>query len=606
MRFGLRVEQALSIVLFAIVALGFARVARAEGGTMSAYERRTADEAAARLHEKRIDPLAAEGKLIERVEVVILDVFDEHDPVPDFVNAVHTMTREYVVRQELLFHIGEQFSLARADETARNLRKLRQLSLVLVVPVSGSAPDRVRLIVITRDVWSLRINIDVEGAAGPAGTAVTGLSINPTEENFLGTHTTVGGLFTLDPGSYSIGAIAKQRRVLGTDLEYDVNANVIYNRASGEPEGSFGSFAYGAPLRTTDARWGWGTGVYFLNEVARRFDQGRVQRFDAEVTNADDALPIEYHRERQIGGFEVVRSYGRGSRYDFSLGVEADRRYARYAHHPGAEPRAERELVATWLPVSDTRVSPFVQLRTHEERYEHTINLDTLALQEDFRLGPEILLRAYPASTAVASTRDLVGLKSGVSYTLPLGDGLARGVATNVVEYEFQGRHDASLEARARVATPTLGFGRFVVDGVLRDRYENFLNRRFQLGGDGRLRGYAPSGFRGSFIGPHVVAINTEFRTGSVDILSAEVGLAAFHDAGHAADRFSDLSLKQSAGIGFRALFPQVNRTVFRVDWGFPLSPGYPAFPGGVFLSFGQAFPTPELDTPTVMLPDLE
>jgi hypothetical protein len=121
------------------------------------------------------------------------------------------------------------------------------------------------------------------------------------------------------------------------------------------------------------------------------------------------------------------------------------------------------------------------------------------------------------------------------------------------------------------------------------------LNRAFFLGGDNRLRGYAPSGF-----------INSEFRTGSIDILSAEVGLAAFHDAAHAAQRFSDLSPKQSAGIGLRALFPQINRTVFRVDWGLPLSPGYPPFPGGVFVSFGQAFSLPELDTPTVMRPDLE
>ena len=573
---------------------------------MSPYERRTANEVAARLEVRRIDPRAVEGKLIERVDVVIIDVFDHHDPVPDFVNAVHTMTREYVVRQELLFRVGDMYSASRADESARNLRKLKQLSLVLVVPVQGSAPDRVRVIVITRDVWSLRLNIDVEGAAGPGGTAVTGLVLHPTEENFLGTHTSVGGLFTLDPGSYSIGAIVGQRRIFGSDLEFNLNANVIYNRQSGDPEGSFGTFTYGAPIRTTDARWGWGTGIYFLDEITRRFHRGRVERFDAEVTAADDALPIEFHRERHVGGFEVARSFGRRVRYDVTIGAEADRRYARYAHRAGADPRAERELVLTYLPVSDMRVSPFAQLRTHEERYHRTIEIETLALQEDYRLGPEVLLRAYPASSAVGSTRDLVGLKGGVSYTMSLGDGLGRAVVLNTVEYEFESRHDASIEARARVVTPRLRVGRFVVDGVLRSRYEDYLNRSFVLGGDGRLRGYAPSGFQGSFFGPHVAAINTEFRTSSINILSAEVGLAAFHDAGHAAERFADLSLKQSAGIGFRALFPQLNRTVFRIDWGFPLSPGYPPFPGGVFLSFGQAFAMPELDTPTVMRPDLE
>jgi hypothetical protein len=216
------------------------------------------------------------------------------------------------------------------------------------------------------------------------------------------------------------------------------------------------------------------------------------------------------------------------------------------------------------------------------------------------------LLRAYPASSTFGSTRDMFGLVSGLSYTASLGDGLARAVVQNTVEYEFNGDHNAVFGAQVHAATPRLGFGRFVADGIVFDRYENHLNRYYGLGGDTRLRGYPSSGFQGSLRGTTVIAVNPEFRAPSVDILSMHVGVAGFYDVGAAANGFDALSFLQSVGLGLRILFPYFDRTVFRIDWGFPLTPGYPTFPGAVFVAFGQAFEMPELASPTVMTPDLD
>jgi hypothetical protein len=604
MRLGRYEHRAIGAAIAALVGLVLVtRELRAEPSGLSAYEATTVKQAAARLGAKNVVVAAPEGKLIERVDIVIVDVFDEQDPVPDEANVVHAKTREFVIQQELLFGVGERYSAERADESARNLRKIRQLSLVLVVPLEGSAPDRVRVLVITKDVWSLRLNWDFQGSVGEEGWTVNSLKLQPTEENFLGTHTIVGANYTLDPGTYSFGGLLAKKRLWGSDIEFYLAGGVIFGRATGKAEGSYGLFTYGAPIRTTSDRWGWGTGVYYIDGMARRYDAGRVERFDAAVTPEDDALPIEYHSERFVGGVEVVRSFGRTEKYDLTIGAEADRTLARYRHRPGADPRAEAELIEEWLPVNDTRISPFVQLRTHGERYHQTLYLETLALQENYRLGPEVLLRAYPASSAAGSTRDLIGLTSGVSYTTALGDGLARAVVQNTVEYEAHGDHNALFQAVLHVAAPRLDFGRFVADGVVADRYENYLNRYYGLGGDTRLRGYPAAGFQGSLRGTTLVAANPEFRTESVDILSMHTGLAAFYDLGAAADGFGSLSFLQSVGVGLRILFPYFDRTVFRIDWGFPLTPGYSTFPGAVFVAFGQAFPMPELDTPTVMDP---
>jgi hypothetical protein len=606
MRLWRRIVTALRVASFCVVLVA-ARVAGAEPAGLSAYEAITLRQAAARVGASDVVVEAPEGKLVERVDIVILDVFDEQDPVPDAVNVFHATTREFVIRQELLFDAGQPYSSARADESARNLRTIRQLSLVLVLPVEGSSPDRVRVLVITKDVWSLRLNWDIEGSAGKNGPTITRFVLAPTEENFLGTHTTVGALFTLDPGAYSFGLSAAKRRLFGSDIELNAAGGVIYGRATGEPEGSYGTFTYGAPLRRTSDRWGWGVGVTFLDDVARRYDEtGKVQRFDAEVTPENDALPIEYARERFQGGVEVVRSFGVSDKFDVTLGAEADRRLSRYQHRPGADPAAEQELVDEWLPVNDTRISPFAQLRTQRERFFHGFDLETLALQEDYRLGPEALLRVYPASSAAGSTRDLVGLTSGFSYTAGFADGLVRAVVLNNVEYEFHGDHQATLSAQIHVASPRFAFARFVADGVVADAYENYLNTHYVLGGDTRLRGYPLSGFEGSLRGTSIGAANAELRTTSVDIFSMHVGLAAFFDAAGAADALDQLSFQQSAGLGLRILFPYFDRTVFRADWGFPLSSGYSTLPGALFVTFGQAFSMPELSRPSVMDLDLQ
>jgi hypothetical protein len=598
-------SRAASWALFACVlvaGLAAPRPLHADPVRLTPYEVQTLRESAEKIGWSAERDPSAEGKSIEEVRVIVLDVFDEHDPVPDIANVFHTMTRQYVIENELLFAQGDHYSARRADETARNLRKARQLSLVLIVPLRGTAPDRVRMLVIVKDVWSLRMNSDF--ALSDSGLSY--LVLNPSEENLAGTHASLGALFRLDPGTYSLGGIISQRRIAGTSLEGLVGANVIFNRQRGNTEGSYGYFAYGQPLLSTTDRWGWGTGVYYRNEIVRRYQGDTVETYDAPSTPDDDAIPIAYRNERILAAYELTRSYGRIDKFDLSGGLQLDRRWHHHDPPPGTAPAAEADFARMWLPVSDTRVGPFVQLHAHVERYLRTVELETLGLQEDFRLGPALLLRLSASSDEVGSSRTTFGALSSVGYTWALGNGLVRLIAGNSIEYASNGQHDAVCWGQARVASPRLGIGRVVVDGTFRARYMNYLNLRYGLGGDTRLRGYPSSGFQKSFTGPYYFAANAEFRTSSIDILTAQTGLAAFYDVGHAAHSFEELTPHQSVGAGLRILFPQASRTVFRADWAFPLNPveGASTFPGGFFVTFGQAFDTPELDYGSLANPE--
>jgi hypothetical protein len=65
---------------------------------------------------------------------------------------------------------------------------------------------------------------------------------------------------------------------------------------------------------------------------------------------------------------------------------------------------------------------------------------------------------------------------------------------------------------------------------------------------------------------------------------------------GDAFDDWRDVLVKRGIGFGLRTSLPQLNRAVFRLDWGFPLVPvpGVPAgWPGNFVVTFGQAFGLP-------------
>src|SRR5262249_10146463 len=140
------------------------------------------------------------------IDVVSIDVFEDRDPLPAFLTPIgnwfHSTTRSRVIDREVLLRPGERYDQALVDETLRNLRGFDQLSLVLAIPLKGGAPDRVRLLVITKDVWSLRLNSDYIFADG----RLQYLLLQPSEENLLGTHQQILGNFVLDAAAIAVGA----------------------------------------------------------------------------------------------------------------------------------------------------------------------------------------------------------------------------------------------------------------------------------------------------------------------------------------------------------------------------------------------------------------
>ncbi len=560
--------------------------------------------------EGKLDP-EPEGKRIESIEVVTLPVFEPEDPVPQFLNWFHVTTRGYVIEREVLFRVGSRYDQRVSDEVERNLRALLLFSVVVALPVAGSSPDSVRYVVVTKDVWSLRVGWDGRVNKG----VIDYLSLQPTERNLFGTGRQLFGTLIFGRRTYTVGGGFYEPRLAGSRTRILVKADAVVNCESGEVEGSSGSFQYSRPLYSTRTPWSYATSVAWSDGQSPLSVTGNLGGAICSAKSAEEIpvglssgstalLPNQYFYDSQAFTQTFTRSYGYRYKTNLSFGLEASRvAYGGVAltnvragpsEEPGpltqAEIAAARAFYGRILPISDTRLSPFFELASFTTDFHRDINSETLALQEDVvRLGHIADVRVYPALEALGSTRNLLGLEATASYATQVRTGYLKVSASHFVEISRPQQTDATLSFALRLTSPRLPVGRFIYDARLIDHYRNYRNTNLGLGGTTRLRGYQTT----AAVGSHYVVGNLEFRTRPVEIFSAQLAGVVFHDMGDAFDDFGELDFRHGVGAGLRFLAPQLDRDVFRLDVGVPVPFDAPGGETTVIATFGQAFSVP-------------
>ncbi|MBX3209120.1 MAG: hypothetical protein KF764_29070 [Labilithrix sp.] len=575
----------------------------------SPYEREAIDAALAQ--RGLVVDRAPEGKIIGRIDTVRLEVLEARDPGPELLkpiplvspigtyvtkpmlNSLHALSKDFIIRRELLLREGDEYVQVLMDETARNMRGRMplQVSLVVIVPVKSKEPGEVDLLVITKDIWSLRLSFDI--AVTPGG--VENLIIVPQETNFLGMHHTAQTRFQMQPETFTAGVGYKVPRFGYSWVGASASAAVFINRRRLEPEGSSLGASVGQGLYSTRTEWAWDVDVGYTVGVARRYSNAQVFLFDSRRTPERDFIPFEYKSRSFAASAGVTRSFGWGFKNNFGLTFNASASAYETFDLSAFNPDAVADFRRRALPTGEARIYPALGWRTFRTNFLRTLDINTLALQEDFRIGHDISASIYPVTRALGSSRDFIGVSAKAGYAVALGDGLAGASVSTFAENQDGLISDGSVSGAFGAVTPRIfGWGRIVMNTSFSNRYRNYLNSRTFIGGDDRLRGY-PTSF---FFGKDTVFFNIEYRSRAVEILKAQLAGVAFFDAGDAANGFDMLRAKQSVGFGARALFPQLNRNVFRVDIAFPLRRGpfpetgspLPVDPFGFYFAFDQAF----------------
>lgn len=535
---------------------------------------------------------APEGKKIRSIYTIRLPVFLRTERLGWLtapLNLLHVTTQEALVLKEARVKKGGLWSSQDALETERNLRQLGVFTSVRVFAVHAidgpPHPDEVDVVVVTRDLWSLRL----ENAFSYNGGVLSQLSLALTERNLLGRRITLSASSNLSPLTFSAGLSVSHRR-FGPDLSLGIAAAGIWTRATGEREGEGIEITLSRPLYHLDQRWSFGASAGIGRVRARITRGGQVVTDDDPSTPELEETPIEWSLRSWSAGASATRQWKGEYQKKLSLGVSISESQREMVQALSDSQLARwREL---YLPPDRFQVGPSVSFTWFQREFIALHDISTFGVREDLRVGPSI--STSHSLVLIGDQAYIPSFSLGYTWRLLNRGFIAVGFSgsTRIEGKEREKIRNRELSGGLTWALPLkptqahLGF--LIGRSSWLSRWNDVSNAFSSIGGSSGLRGYPDGAF--SITGGDVARQNLEYRSPPLKWSFLHLGAVLFYDGASVHSSVNSFAWKQSVGGGLRFLFPQLNRSVFRLDLATPLSP-YPenqARPGMVF-SFGSA-----------------
>jgi len=518
-------------------------------------------------------PAASTGSVVAAVRVERGNVFDPKVPGEDWwpfrvADKIHVVTREQVVRDELLFGPGERWDSLRALESERNLRALypfRRAEITQVANPDGTVDALVR----TQDSWSLNPRVSVGTSGGQSS-----VSYGVEENNLLGWGKSVS--FSHTQGNTTAGYQRSDTygygdpRFLGTRL----GLGTSYSRTQ---DGRSGGVSLGRPFYSlatpaaVSASWSVsnavGTELQDASEYSRYFERRRVVDAEYGVRLNDDRWFVQ----RVAAGW-----------------YEDKADFAATSVPPGTVPGT--------LPADRHLSGPTIAYSWIQPDYVKETYIDRMERVEDFNLGNELRVRTGYMARGTGSDQDRWVFNASDRQGVRLGEERYGLVAVGVSGRLFNNRwENGLLTASGNFYWKNYAWSRgrtlvAHVEAVQGRRLD--LENQVILGGSSGLRGYKND----SFVGGRAILANVEdrFFFGGEWFHLLRFGGAIFAESGSAVPEgsgFSATRFRSDVGAGLRASSTRsTSGSVVRFDVAYALNGG----PGGsrvvISLRAGQAF----------------
>lgn len=490
--------------------------------------------------------LEAQGAVIGRILLDRQNVFDASNPEEDkwlyrLANRWHILTRESVIRQQLLFSTGDPYSQRLVDESERLLRGNDYLYDARIEPVRVE-DGVVDVKVTTRDLWTLMPGFSLARSGGE-----NRLRLSMSETNLLGRGTRLNFAYSEDVDRDSL-------RFEYSDNNLGDSWWSLYTRVEDNSDGEVQSLDVRRPFYALDSRWSAGAVLTHDKSETRFFELGE------EVA--------EYRQDRRYARVFGGRSSGleNGWVRRWTAGVVYDDRLF-------FEP--EMPELPVLLPEDRRLLYPYVGFELLEDRYDTSSNRDQIDRTEDFYMGTRLTGRLGYASDGLGSDRDaaIYEFSANTAFgsiedtSLFLGSTLAGrfedGDDANTLWHGNARFYMQQSKKRLFFMTLSASWG-----------HDLDLDNVLQLGGDNGLRGY-PLRYQ---VGDRRVLFTIEQRyfTDWYPFRLARVGGALFADVGRTwGDNPAggpSLGWLKDVGIGLR-LGPtrSSGRDVIHLDLAFPL-----------------------------------
>lgn len=526
-------------------------------------------------------------KVIARIRIYNEDVFAERNWLR-FFNLFHITTREHTIRRELTVDEGQVWNDELIEESARRLKDPLYTGVVALLPIKSAEPGKVELLVITRDIWSLRLNTQYQIQQG----SLTNLSVSLSENNFLGLRKTIAMSVLVDQGSLTVGPLFIDKNFLGQHIDFRFRVDRIFTRQSldvvaadgtrmpsGDPgglqdartlrgEGSQATVALTKTLWSLASKWGWGASATYRNAINRSYRGTGLRAVDDPSTPGNDFLPRQYRMRAWSARASVTRQWGDEYKQQIEIGHSVSSQTPSLLASFPADPALRAFFVREVFPREELISSPFIEWSLFRAKFKTVRNVDTFELAEDLRLGPNITIGLQRSVKLLGSDFNFARPSLVAGWTFPWSrDGFFRVSAGGQIRIQDGDTIDNTATAQIRVATPTLRYFRVVAQAHAETRWNDTQNAFYTLGSESGLRGYDI----GQFIGDRRAVAQIEARSLPVPFWVLRLGAVAFYEAGGAASSFGDMALHHDVGVGLRMLIPQTARDLFRFDFAKPL-----------------------------------
>ena len=502
-----------------------------------------AEEDARRAEFERLEKA---GARIGSITIVREEIFDTTDPAEDrwlyrAANRFHVVTREPVIRAQLLFAEGEPVIAQTIEETERVLRRNNYLFDVDIKPVAAAA-GVVDIVVTTRDNWTLFPQIGFTQGGGQ-----TEYLIGAQEANLFGTGAELTASIEDDGDRESSLLTYSNRNFRGTWWRFELG----YRDSD---DGDAQRLRMIRPFHSLDARWSAGLDVTALEQEEPLFSQG------------DEVA--EYRRDqldaRAWFGWSRGLVEGWSRRWQIGYAIDDNR------FDPVFEPN--RLIIQ---PADRDLRYPYVSFEAIQDRFVTATNFTRIAITEDVFVGQRFaatvgwfgsgtgsdrdgaLVRLEAAASAGDPTRALLSVRSTAGGRIEGGD-LRNG------RFELTAGY---VQRQSNMMSWYAGVESTVA-------HEGDLDDPVQLGGLTGLRGYDRAYANGD--ARAVMTLEQRMITNWYPFRLFRVGGAAFVDVGRVwGDDITGLTddrVLANVGFGLRLMSTRASSNrMLHIDFAYPL-----------------------------------
>lgn len=489
---------------------------------------------------------AAQKAVVGEIKLRNLNVFDlgnkeENNWLYRMANRLHMVTKDRVIRGQLLFETGAEYDARLIEESERILRQNRYLydaSIETTLRENGV----VDIVVTTKDVWTLGPDLSLSRKGGENKSR-----FGIEEENLFGRGQTIrfNHEENVDRRSNSFEFVDRH---LGQSW---VSA---FLQIADNSDGETLQLALIRPFYALDARWS--TGGRFLK------DDGRDALY---VLGAESA---EYQRKREL--FTAFAGWSKGLRNGWARrwtsGVVYDDN--RFSQVPvPALPNA--------IPADRKLVYPFLGFEFLQDNFEIASNRDQIGKQEDFLLGARLAGSIGWATKSFGADRDALVYSATASRgfgSLNSKALLLSASASGRLESGHSANVLATIGARYYVTQSSKRLFFIALQGTAGLALD--LDNPVQLGGDSGLRGYPLRYQNGD--SKMLLTVEQRYFTDWYPFALVRIGGAIFADAGRVWGRNhlggEALGWLTDVGIGLRfAPTRSSSNKMVHLDISFPL-----------------------------------